>query len=59
MVTAQWDFVLTPAMAKPMSELVEDLETVMIQGCGHWTMNEKPEELNVLIIDWLKRRMSG
>ena len=28
----------------------------MIAGCGHWTQQEKPEELNRLLVDWLTRR---
>jgi pimeloyl-ACP methyl ester carboxylesterase len=56
MVTAEWDFVLSPAMAADMSTRCSDLETVMIEKCGHWTQQEKPEELNRIIVDWLDRR---
>jgi pimeloyl-ACP methyl ester carboxylesterase len=28
----------------------------MIEGCGHWTQQEKPEELNALMIRWLRER---
>jgi pimeloyl-ACP methyl ester carboxylesterase len=35
---------------------VTDLETAMIARCGHWTQQEKPEELNRILLDWLKRR---
>ena len=33
-----------------------DLEVRMIAGCGHWTQQEKPAELNAILIDWLSRR---
>ena len=56
MITAEWDLVLSPAMAADMPSRCDDLETVMIPECGHWTQQEKPEELNRLMIDWLKRR---
>jgi pimeloyl-ACP methyl ester carboxylesterase len=56
MVTAQWDPVLRPEMAAGMPALVPDLETVMIEKCGHWTQQEKPAELNRLLADWLSRR---
>ena len=56
MLTAEWDVVLPPAMAESMPERIPDLETVMIEGCGHWTQQEKPEEFNRLLIDWLRRR---
>jgi pimeloyl-ACP methyl ester carboxylesterase len=28
----------------------------MIEECGHWTQQEKPDELHRIIIDWLARR---
>ena len=56
MVTAEWDPVLTPAMADGMGPAVADLETHMIERCGHWTQQEHPEELNRLMLDWLGRR---
>jgi pimeloyl-ACP methyl ester carboxylesterase len=56
MVTAEWDPVLRPEMAAGMSSLVTDLETAMIERCGHWTQQEKPDELNRILVDWLGRR---
>jgi pimeloyl-ACP methyl ester carboxylesterase len=56
MVTAELDAVLTPEMAEPMPHFVEDLETHMVRGSGHWTQQEKPDEVNRLIADWLDRR---
>ena len=56
MITAERDAVLTPAMAEGMPGLIGDLEMHMIHGSGHWTQQEKPEEVNRLILDWLDRR---
>jgi pimeloyl-ACP methyl ester carboxylesterase len=56
MITAELDAVLTPAMAEHMPLVVGDLETHMVKGSGHWTQQEKPEEVNRLILDWLDRR---
>jgi pimeloyl-ACP methyl ester carboxylesterase len=56
MVTAEWDPVLRPEMAAGMPSLVTDLETATIARCGHWTQQEKPEELNRILVDWLERR---
>ncbi len=56
MVTAEWDLALPPAMAVDMPSRCSDLETVMIEKCGHWTQQEHPEELNRILIDWLGRR---
>lgn len=56
MITAELDAVLTPAMAEPMRLLVGDLELHNVESSGHWTQQEKPEQVNRLILDWLGRR---
>ena len=56
MITAEWDMALQPAMAEDMPTRCNDLETVMIPECGHWTQQEKPEELNAIMLGWLRRR---
>lgn len=38
-----------------MREAVPNLQTgVVLEGCGHWTQQEKPDEVNALLIPWLK-----
>jgi pimeloyl-ACP methyl ester carboxylesterase len=59
MVTAEWDPILRPELAEPMRDTVDDLEIQMIRECGHWTSQEKPAELNAIMIDWLRRRFGG
>ncbi|MGZ8363742.1 MAG: alpha/beta fold hydrolase [Caulobacteraceae bacterium] len=56
MITAEHDIVLPPAMAAHMPNLIPDLETHMVEGSGHWTQQERPKEVNRLILDWLDRR---
>ena len=56
MITAEWDAALPPEMAAGMPALCPDLEMHMIPACGHWTQQEKPDELNRLLIGWLTRR---
>lgn len=56
MISAADDVVLPPSMAVGMEQYVPDLEKHIIEDCGHWTQQEKPQELNALIVDWLKRR---
>ena len=56
MVTAEHDPVLRPEMAEQMRSFMNDVEIVMIPDCGHWTQQERPEELNRIMIDWLRRR---
>ena len=38
-----------------MKPLVNDLQIHMLD-CGHWTQQEKPAEVNALLIDWLMQR---
>ena len=55
MITAENDLFLPPELADGMERFVPDLETHMITGCGHWTQQERPEEVNRLLLDWLGR----
>lgn len=55
-VGAENDMVLPPAMMDGMERFIPDLEKEVIADCGHWTQQEKSEELNGIIVDWLKRR---
>ncbi|MCX8072899.1 MAG: alpha/beta hydrolase [Candidatus Binatia bacterium] len=55
MVTAEWDPVLRPEMAAGMEQWVPNLKrTILIRGCGHWTQQEKPEEVNAALLDFLR-----
>lgn len=56
MISAANDVVLRPELADGMEQYCPDLEKHVIADCGHWTQAEKPDELNALITDWLKRR---
>ena len=58
MICAAEDRVLPPSMADGMDKYVPDLETHIINNCGHWTQNEQPEALAQLMTDWLARRFT-
>ena len=53
---AERDDVLPPSAAAHMGDYVSDLETVVVEGSGHWTQQEKPDQVNRMILDWLDRR---
>jgi soluble epoxide hydrolase / lipid-phosphate phosphatase len=53
MITAENDLILTPAAAEPMREWIDDLRIEPIKNCGHWTQQERPEEVNRLLLDYL------
>ena len=59
MVCAAWDPVLRPEMAAAMPSVCRNLETVTIDRCGHWTQQERPDELNRILIDWLRRKIAA
>ena len=56
MIMAEKDIVLSPAMADGMEEVVSDLEKALVRDSGHWTQQEKPKEVNDLILGWMARR---
>jgi len=55
MITAELDAVLRPEMAAGMERWVPNLrDTVLIEGSGHWTQQEKPDEVNRALLAFLK-----
>jgi len=40
--------------AGDLSEYVPNLEVITLE-CGHWIQQEKPNEVNAFLLDWLKR----
>ncbi len=57
-VGAENDVVLPPSSADGMENYISDLEKETIANCGHWTQQEKPEELNAILLDWLGRKIA-
>ncbi|WP_309605268.1 alpha/beta hydrolase [Phenylobacterium sp.] len=56
MVMAEKDAVLPPSAADGMEAYVADLEKALVRESGHWTQQEKPDDVNRIILDWLARR---
>jgi len=55
MISAADDPVLTPAMTLGMEERVPHLERVVIENCGHWTQQERPDETSAAMLAYLER----
>ncbi len=55
-VGAENDIIISRKQIEAMKPFVLDLEMQMIENCGHWTQQDKPDELNRIILDWLARR---
>ena len=56
MIMAENDQVLPPSSADGMEKLIPDLEKYLVRGSGHWTQQEKPEEVSAKLIEWRRRR---
>jgi pimeloyl-ACP methyl ester carboxylesterase len=55
-VGAADDVVLPPSSANGIERWVPDIEKKTIADCGHWTQQEKPAELNAILLEWLGRK---
>ena len=44
-----------PDPVAAMRPFVPRVEGHVLEGCGHWTQQERPEEVNRLLLDWLAR----
>jgi epoxide hydrolase A/B len=56
MIMAEYDAVLPPSAADGMEKIVPDLEKYLVRDSGHWTQQEKPEEVSAKLIEWRRRR---
>ena len=56
MIMAENDQVLPPSAADGMEKIIPDLEKYLVRGSGHWTQQEKPEEVSAKLIEWRRRR---
>lgn len=57
-IGAEHDVILPPTSANGMEDFITDLEKYTVAGSGHWTQQEKPEEVNRVILDWLSRKIA-
>jgi pimeloyl-ACP methyl ester carboxylesterase len=57
-IGAEHDVILPPSSADGMEDFITDLEKHTVMGSGHWTQQEKPQEVNRVIIEWLNRKIA-
>jgi pimeloyl-ACP methyl ester carboxylesterase len=55
-VGAEHDVILRPSSADNMGEFIKDFERYTVEDCGHWTQQEKPDELNQVTLDWMRQK---
>jgi soluble epoxide hydrolase/lipid-phosphate phosphatase len=53
MITAENDLILRPELAEPMRQWVPNLRIELVRNCSHWTQQERPGEVNRLLLDFL------
>jgi pimeloyl-ACP methyl ester carboxylesterase len=56
-IGAENDVILPPSSANGMEDFITDLEKYTVMDSGHWTQQEKPDEVNRVIIEWLNRKI--
>ncbi len=49
------DVIISPEQIAAMQPFVPGLDIIMLEDCGHWSQQEKPDEINRILIDWLGR----
>jgi pimeloyl-ACP methyl ester carboxylesterase len=54
MITAENDMILRPEQAEPMNQWIPNLRVEMVRNCSHWTQQERPAEVNALMLDFLR-----
>ena len=57
MIMAENDAVLPPSAADGMEKMVPDLEKYLVQDSGHWTQQEKPDEVSAKLTEGRKKRL--
>jgi pimeloyl-ACP methyl ester carboxylesterase len=49
------DIVIRPEHIEGMKPLVNHLELHMLEGCSHWSQQERADDVNRIMLDWLRR----
>jgi pimeloyl-ACP methyl ester carboxylesterase len=55
-IGASDEIVVGRRQIEAMRPHVSDLDIHMIDACGHWSQQEKPDEVNAAMLAWLSRR---
>ncbi len=53
MIVADKDPILLPEMSSGIERYVPNVRKVLVQDCGHWTQQERPDEVNRAIVAFL------
>jgi len=50
------DIVIAPEHIEGMRALIKILTIEMLEPCGHWTQQERPDDVNRLMLEWLSAK---
>jgi epoxide hydrolase A/B len=59
LIQAADDFFLAPDQRDLTSEYATRLERHVVTDCGHWMQQERPEEINAILLRWLTDSVGG
>ena len=54
-IAADADPVLPLPLTEGMERWIPNLTRVVIEDCGHWTQQERPDEVNDALVAWLEQ----
>lgn len=57
LITGSHDSICTPSLHQEMADLIPQSELHIIEGCGHLSTMEKPEEVNYILNKWLHKNI--
>jgi pimeloyl-ACP methyl ester carboxylesterase len=52
-IGAEDDIVVSAEHIEGMKPFVNCLDSYVLENCGHWSQQERPDEVNRILIDWL------
>lgn len=55
-IGAELDFIAAYHFYDLLDNFCTDYEKTLVSNAGHWVQQENPEELNIVLVDWLARR---
>jgi len=55
LIQAAGDFFLAPDQRDLTDQYAKNLERHVVAGCGHWIQQERPDAVNALLVEWLRR----
>jgi len=59
MILAEKDRTLPPQMASKMDSVVTNLTKILVPNANHWILQDYPDEINAILLKWLKTFQKG